>query len=125
MDIQLTTRRETLYGGPMCHKQTKRYFVYLKGERIANGETKDEAVKAAKQVLFDAYNNLSRASVVRVAKDGSILVFRWLSADTAMYEFHRDGKTSGCCMGTLTNGNGETFRRLEDYADYVVSNYNA
>lgn len=122
--MDLTTKRETVYGGPIAgHKQSKKYFVYLRGERIANGDTKIEAEKSAKTALADAYEYVTRASEVRVAKDGSILVFRQTSADTAMYEFARDGKCVSCCMGRMSRGDGSTARNLAEYADYVIGNY--
>ncbi len=121
--MELKTVRETLYGG---NPSRKLYSVYLKGNRIATGPTREEAVSQAKQALFDAYENIAKASVVRVAMDGTVLVFRRLSEDTAMYEFHRNGKpASGICMGRMSVDGGMTYvRDLGEYADYVVGQYN-
>jgi hypothetical protein len=121
--MDLTTKRETVYGGSMIGRSAKKYFVYLRGERIAIGNTKIDAEKNAKTTLADAYEYVTRASEVRVAKDGSILVFRQTSADTAMYEFAREGKCGSRCMGRMTRGDGSTARNLAKYADYVVGNY--
>lgn len=124
--MELTTKRETVYGG-LSRRQAKQYFVYLRGERIGNGATKEEAQRGAKQTLADAYNYLTRACVVRVARDGSVLVFRQLSDTTAMYEFCRAEhgyQGHSCCVGQMTGNGGLTkFRTLGEYADYVIGGY--
>ncbi len=121
--MELTTRREPSYGG-FGHGKRYHYAVHLKGSVIATDDVKDVAVSKAKQALSNAYEYIGRASVIRIATDGTVIVFRYLSSDTAQYEFHRDGKpASGICMGRMTNG-VDTFRTLEAYADYIVGNYN-
>ena len=120
---RLVTVRETLYGGPLTGSSRKEYIVYLDGARIANAPTKLAAEELAMSKLADAYRYATRACTIRVAKDGSVLVFRQLSDDSAMYEFCReDGDGRSTCMGRMANGL-ETFRTLTEYADYVVGRY--
>lgn len=120
--MELTTKRETLYGGPLT-KSKKHYFVYLRGERIGNGETREDAQKNAKQALFDAYSNLTRAATARIARDGSILVFRMISSDVCLYEYVRDGKSGSSCIGRMTKGDGTVCTDMGEYADYVLGQY--
>lgn len=120
--MELLTKRETLYGGPLGVTK-KLYFVYLRGERIGNGATKEEAQAAAKQALSDAHNYITASCTARRARDGSILVFRMISPDICMYEFVRDGKSGSSCLGKMTKGNGETCKDMQEYADYVLGQY--
>jgi hypothetical protein len=121
--MELKTQRETIYGGPLARGTRKAYFVYLRGQRIGHGDTKEAAQAAARQTLADAHEYLTRSCIARLAQDGTIIVFRQLSADTAMYEFCRDGAAgSSTCMGRMTDGLS-TFRTLREYADHTVAQY--
>lgn len=73
----INTKRETLYGGFGSGK-SKHYVTYLGSERVGNGTTKDESESVAKQALLDAFEYVTRSATVRVAKDGSIIVFRMI-----------------------------------------------
>lgn len=116
--MELLTKRETLIRGKGVN-----YCVYLKGRMIGHGPTKEAAQEAAKQALSDAFEYISLSCVTRVALDGTILVFRMLSADICMYEHCRDGRGGSSCMGKMTDGM-QTFRTMAEYADYVVGQYN-
>lgn len=123
--MELTTKQETVYGGPLVGRKAKQWFVYLRGDRIGNGASKEEAQAKAKQTLSDAYTYLTQPAIARVAIDGSVIVFRQIAPDSAMYEFCRDGKRgSGSCLGRMTSVD-ITFSSLAEYADYVMSNYNS
>jgi hypothetical protein len=121
--MELKTVRETVYGDPLIGRNKKKYFVYLRGERVGYGDTKEEAQKRARQSLSDAYTYITRACEVRTACDGTILVFRQLSDTTAMYEYVRNGRGGSSCLGQMTDGNGNMLRSLAAYADYVVRQY--
>jgi hypothetical protein len=124
--MQLKTVRELVYGGPICKGKRYQYFVYLDGARIGNGATKDEAEDNSKRELSHAFEYIARASEVRTATDGTILIFRQLSHDTAMYEFSRgNGASRSACLGRMTDPTGATFKTLSEYADHIASRYDA
>jgi hypothetical protein len=118
--MTFTTRRGKKIGNI---DNREKWYTSLRQEIIAEGDTKEAAESAATQVLLDAREYLGRAGTARLAKDGSIIMFRQLGPDTAMYEYIREGRSSGSCMGRMTNG-FEAFRNLGEYADYVVGHYN-
>jgi hypothetical protein len=117
--MTFTTRRGKKIGNT---DNRGKWYASLREEVIADGDTKEAAESAATQLLLDAREYLGRAGTARLAKDGSIIMFRQLGPDTAMYEYIRDGRSSGICMGRMTSG-FQTFRNLGEYADYIVGHY--
>jgi hypothetical protein len=121
--MNLETKRETIYHG-MGRGASKRYFVYIGGERVGDGETKEQAQQAAARTLRNAHEYLTRSCIAKVANNGTVIVFRQIADDQAMYEFCRDnGQGGSCCMGKMSDGWSD-FRTLAEYADYVVARYN-
>lgn len=117
----LTTKLERLYGG--CGRSMQ-YFVYLDHNRVGNGDTKAQAEAMAKQTLKDAYEYITHSSIALTANDGTVIVFRQIADDQAMYEFCRNGERGhGCCMGRMTNGE-TTFTSLKAFAHYILSQHN-
>ena len=120
---ELRIEREILHGGLLGAKSRKAYFAYLGDERIAHGQSRDEAKGLALWDLLQAYKYVGSTCHCRTANDGTIIIVRQTGDDCAQVEYNRNGQSSGITLGRMTNGI-RSFT-VREYADYLLQQYQA
>jgi len=115
----LTVTRERYYGAG------QRGFFYrasLNGTEVATGKTAKEAKEKGFSNLAQSHKHILNMSAARVARDGTVLIVREYADGQAHVEYNRQGVSGSSAMGTMTNGMS-TFRTVQEYADYLLAQY--
>lgn len=100
--------------------RAKGFKAELDGQLLATGNTKAECRDHAVAYLEERLIAANKPVVVRVARDGSVLVARWIANGQMEYGWHRAGRYSGICFGLLPNHFAGS---LERYMDHVLGQY--